>query len=285
MPIKSAFRGHRISPVWALILSITLLGVLAKATAAPRTVSLAPHLTELVYAVGGEAALVGVVEWSDYPAAARLQPRIGDAFRLDLERIIALEAEQALAWVGGTPPEAARRLEQLGLTVHWIETRTLDDIGQGMRQIGAALDAAEAADIAAREFSNALAARRRPHPNHPPIRVFYQVSAQPLFTLGGQHVINEVFALCGAENVFADLNVEASAVDREAVLARTPDVIVIGGDGGGEQASTHHADPVLIERTPVIVIHADFLVRPTPRLLHGVDQLCSQLQGINHATH
>lgn len=268
---------------WALALSITLMGV--NVHAAPRTLSLAPHLTELVYAVGGEAALVGVVEWSDYPAAALMLPRIGDAFRLDLERIVALQAEQALAWVGGTPPEAARRLEQLGLTVHWIETRTLDDIGQAMRQIGAALDAKDAADTAAREFTNAVATRQQQHPNHPPVRVFYQVSAQPLFTLGNQHVINEVLALCGAENVFADLNAEASAVDREAVLARSPDVIVIGGDGGGEQPSAHHADPILAERTPVMVIHADLLVRPTPRLLHGIDQLCTQLKGLDDATH
>jgi iron complex transport system substrate-binding protein len=284
MPIKFASNGFMTRCRWVLISVMVWLAAGAAWAQPPRTITLAPHLTELVYAVGGEAALVGVVAWSDYPAAAQHLPHIGDAFRLDLERIVALQAEQALAWTGGTPPEAARRLEQLGLTVHWIETQSLDQIASAMRHIGLALNMADTAEDAATEFTSALQHRRQQRPETTDLRVFYQVSAQPLFTLGGQHVINEVFELCGARNVFADLNTEASAVDREAVLARSPDVIVIGHNGDSHEASTIQSDPLLVDRAPVIVINADFLVRPTPRLVKGIDQLCSQLEGLRDAT-
>jgi len=267
-----------------LVLAMLWLGPGAAWAEPPRTITLAPHLTELVYAVGGEAALVGVVAWSDYPSAAQQLPHIGDAFRLDLERIVALQAEQALAWTGGTPPEAARRLEQLGLTVHWIETRNLNQIGGALRQIGSALGMTAVAEDAAAAFDTALQDRRQHRPAVNDLSVFYQVSAQPLFTLGGQHVINEVFELCGAHNVFADLNTEASAVDREAVLARSPDVILIGSNGDSHDASSVQSDPILVEQATVIVINADFLVRPTPRLLQGINELCIQLQGLRDAT-
>ena len=269
MPIK--FGSRPIKMLW-------LLGWFAAAAAAladaPRTISLAPHLTELVYAVDAEQALVGVVAWSDYPPEARHLPQIGDAFRFDLEAVLAVKAEQALAWTGGTPPEAARRLQQLGVTVHWINTRSLADIEQALRQIGALMGQDPAGQRAAGRFAQAVAHHRHERPVGPALRVFYQVSSQPLMTLGGQHVINELLDLCGAENVFADLSTEASAVDREAVLARAPEVVLIGHNG---DADAVQVDPILATGRPVIALHADLLVRPSPRLLLGIEQLCSVL--------
>src|SRR5690625_7415311 len=92
-----------------------------------RTVTLAPHLTELVYEIGAQDHLVGVVEWSNWPEEAKALPRIGSAFRFDMEAILSLEAEIALAWSGGTPAAVVLPTHYLDFIVFWSQTHYLDD--------------------------------------------------------------------------------------------------------------------------------------------------------------
>nr|WP_277347545.1 ABC transporter substrate-binding protein [Wenzhouxiangella sp. XN79A] len=246
---------------------------------------MAPHLTELAYQAGIGDHLVGAVEWSDHPAAARQLPRIGDAFRFDAERILALDATHALAWTGGTPAAAIEQIENLGITVLSIETRTLDQIGDALETLGALGQRPEVGRRAARRYREALEERRQAdRPDRAPLRIFYQVSARPLFTLGGRHVINEVFGLCGARNVFAGLDVEAAPVGAEAVLDASPDLLLVGlepaGDtpqGPGERARARVNPALGTECRPVVGVEAAPLVRPTPRILDAADRLCAAL--------
>ena len=260
-----------------------------------RAISLAPHLTELVFTAGAGHRLVGVVEWSDYPPTALDIPRIGDAFRFDIERIVALDTSHALAWTGGTPMAAIQQLESLGIEVIQVQTRTLDEIAQALQRIGQTFGSAETADRAAAEFirqRDALASARE---DTIPVPVFYQVSERPLFTLGGRHVINEVFALCGAHNIFADLQIEASVVGREAVITAQPLIIIAGSNAPSPTADS--LDPSWPEHPPLghwqsfdlvpavacgygWVVDPALLVRPTPRILDGARQLCEWLDHI-----
>lgn len=254
----------------------------AETPVTPRIVSLAPHLTELAFNAGIGDALVGVVEWSDYPAAAASLPRIGDAFRFDLERILRLEATHALAWGGGTPHGAIAELEALGVAVEVIEIGTLDQIGSAIERLGGLGGNPDVADAAAATFRARLARfRNRSRPERAPVSIFYQVSERPLFTLGAGHVINEVFALCGAVNAFGELDTEAASIDLEAVLARDPMAIVIGGDGNAESGSHWASFPNLRAVACDNILHVDpaLLVRPTPRVLDGARKLCAWLDG------
>ena len=260
-----------------------------------RVISLAPHLTELMFTAGAEQYLVGVVEWSDYPAAAGELPRIGDAFRFDIERIISLQTTHALAWAGGTPMAAIDQLESLGIEVLEIETRTLNEIAQALREIGDRFDSQAQAQAAAAEFEQQLQALDKKHGGSL-LPVFYQVSERPLFTLGGRHVINEVFALCGARNIFAELEIEASVVGREAVIAAAPWAMIAGDSelnpsdakadqpletGWPEQAPLGHWRT--FNQIPAVAcghawtVDPALLVRPTPRILEGATQLCAWL--------
>lgn len=277
----------RVAPIVALPLLVLASGAPLAAAAGevdppPRIVSLAPHLTELAFEAGIGERMVGAVAWSDYPPEAERLPRIGDAFRLDLERIVRLGATDALAWPGGTPDEAVRRIEGLGIEVHSIAVRSLDAIPLALQELGRLGKAtARASEAAARFNARRQALVERFSDRGAPIEVFYQVSQTPLFTLGGRHVINDVLALCGAENAFGDLDTEAAAIDLEALLDRNPAAIIAGRSAGEPDVSDAwavHRSLRAVQCNHVLEVNPDLLVRPTTRLLDGAASLCEWLQ-------
>lgn len=272
---------HRLLVYATIVLMCASTAGPVRAEAAPRIVSLAPHLTELAFDAGIDALLVGAVAWSDYPAEAGDIPRIGDAFRFDLERIVRLRTTHALAWAGGTPADAIAELRQLGIAVEVIEIVTLDQVGDAIERLGALGDNPEQAAASAADFRRRLSAfRTRAESGWPDVEVFYQVSARPLFTLAGRHVINEVLALCGASNVFAELDTEAASVDLEAVLARDPLAIVAADPGNGDPAASWRNYPQLraVACDNILRVDPAMLVSPTPRVLDGARNLCDWLE-------
>ena len=263
---------------WRFALAV-LVGWLAWADVVaeqPRVISMAPHLTELAYAAGVGDRLVGVVDWSDYPPEASELPSIGDAFRFDLERIMALDPDLALAWRGGTPAQVIGRLEDIGIEVIWIESRSLADIADALEVIGRKLGNSDQGQAAAQAFREALDDRVAEAPRET-LKVFYQVSARPLYTLGGRHVINEVFVLCGMRNIFADLDIEASVVDFEAVLAAEPDLIIASRENNDNDPLAQWRESGLLDlqQTHLHQVEPTLLVRPTPRILEGIEHICA----------
>ncbi|MGY6586993.1 MAG: cobalamin-binding protein [Wenzhouxiangella sp.] len=261
----------------ALILLLGLWSVSSTAESAPeRIVSLAPHLTELAYDAGLGGQLVGVVAYSDYPPEARDLPAIGDAFRFDLEKLLQLDTQLALAWAGGTPNSVIERIRELGIEVVVISTRTLDDIPAALRTLAGYSHYPVQGEQAAKGLEQALQARR----NRAPAAhgsAFYQVSERPLFTLGGRHVISEVMRLCGLENLFKSLDSEAAAVDLEAVLAGQPDWLIIGHepiDPTRTQNARRFWTARGIDAERILVVDPTLLIRPTARILDGIDELC-----------
>lgn len=270
--LNGGLRGCAVVVLWCWTLA-------AAATETSRTVTLAPHLTELAFAAGGGQAVVGVVDHSDHPEQARSLPLVGDAFRLDLEAIIELNPDLALAWRGGTPEAAAESLESLGIDVVWIEIRSLDDIGRALKRIGETLGSPQQSAAAARDYASRLEKIDAPTSvDARPVTIFYQVSARPLYTLGGRHVINEVFERCGAVNLFAELDTEAGVVDTEAVIAREPDLIIAAREqDAGDHSLEHWRDTSLVESgdTRLHTVDPDLLVRPTPRIIEGIEHICA----------
>ncbi len=262
------------------LILLALSGAIA-AESAPRAVSLAPSLTELAFAAGAGDRLVGAVEWSDYPPEAAELPLIGDAFRFDLERIVALSPDLALAWQGGTPVRAAARIESVGIRVVWVATSTLEEIATALEQVGAELGRAESGRKAAGGFRQRLKALKTEYRTEQrPIPVFYQVASRPLYTLGGRHVINEVMAICGMENLFAGLDTEAAVVDFEAVLAAGPQMILAGDEPGNSDPLKRWRESGLVDDGVALHrVEATLLVRPTPRLADGIEALCSLREG------
>lgn len=241
-----------------------------------RIISLTPHLTELLFAVGAGAQVVGVDSASDYPAVAQSLPRVGDYSRINFERILALKPDLVLVWMGGNRAADIHALKKLGLPVLHTQATQLKDVARLSRLIGKASGHAGQGEAAARDFTTRLAALQVKLPSRPPVKVFYQVWDRPLITVGGTHWISDALTLCGAHNVFAELRALSPAVSLEAVLQRSPELIVSGTDAPDMRRQwQRYASLPAVTNQAFARLDADRLHRLTPRLIEGVAELCA----------
>jgi iron complex transport system substrate-binding protein len=265
------------------------LFILCRADAAtvapqPRIVSLAPNLTELTFSAGAGSQIVGTVEFSDYPQAARAIPRIGDAFRIDYERLLALHPDVVFAWESGTPKNVIERLRALNVNVRVIATYRIADISVAMREIGAISGTAAIAERVGAQFERDIEALRQQYSARPTVSVFLQINDRPLFTVNGKQVMSEIVSLCGGRNVFADLNDLAPEIGEEAVIAADPQVI-LATDNSGDDALEHwrHWQRMKAVKTGnLYVLPPDDMARPTTRLALGAAELCRTLETARH---
>ena len=250
---------------------------------ARRIVSLAPYLSELLYAAGAGKAVVGVSEFSDYPEAAAAVSRVGGGTGLDLEAILALQPDLVVAWQSGNPVNQVERLRSLGLTVFLSEPRQLLDVPDTLLRLGRLAGTETVAKAAADSFTGRYLQLEKHYASRPTVSVFYQIWEQPLMTLNGEHLFTDVLRLCGGRNVFAELPALAPQVDIEAVLAADPEVIVVAVDDRDTSLlAAWQRWPSLsaVQNGRVYAVTRERLVRHTPRILEGAEELCAILEGV-----
>ena len=251
---------------------------------ARRIVSLAPHVTEILFAAGAGEHVVGVVAYSDYPEAARALPQVGGYTQVDLEAIVGLRPDLVIGWRSGNRDAHLARLRAMGIPVYLNEPRSLDDVARSLEQFGrlAGSDAAaRAAATAFRARHSALATR---YAGQSPVRTFYQIWDRPLMTVNDEHLIADVIRLCGGSNVFGGLSQLAPTIGVEAVLAANPEAIVASGMGDArpEWLDQWARWPQLeaTRRDNLFFIPPDLIQRHTPRILEGAARLCEQLETV-----
>jgi iron complex transport system substrate-binding protein len=250
------------------------------AAPARRIVSLAPHATELLFAAGAGDRVVGVLKGSDHPPAAARLPVVGDAYALDLERIVALHPDLIVTWPYTTAPQVAV-LRGRGIAVFASDPQTIDGIAQDLLRLGELAGTAEVAQRSAAAFRARLAALSERAGGQRPVAVFYEIWNAPLYTIGGRHLITQALAACGGSNVFANLTLPAPTVSVEAVLAARPEAIVAGTDGGARpawlDAWRRWHDLPAARNDHLYAVDANLLHRSGPRFVDGVAQLCAVL--------
>ena len=248
---------------------------------ASRIISLAPSLTELIYAAGAGAKLVGVVEYSDFPEAAKAIPIIGRHDLLDLERILQLEPDLIVAWQTGNPRASVNRLRALGLTVYMAEPKRLDSIPSHITRLATLAGTEQAAGLVIAEFNRKLHELTEHYRDREPVSLFYQVWDVPLISAGGNELINDIIEICGGRNIFSDINLVAPKVSEEAVLARNPLVIIASGMDieRPEWLDDWLRWPSLdaVSQGNLFFVPPELLQRHTPRALQGAEMMCQQI--------
>lgn len=248
---------------------------------AQRVISMSPHVTELLFAAGGGARVVGVMNFSDYPEAAKAIPLVGSNASLDMEKLVALKPDLLVVWQSGNTARQLEQLRQLGIPMFYSEPQRMEDIATSVERLGRLLDTAPAAAQAAATFrakSAALAAR---YGKRSPVRMFYQIWDKPLYTLNGKQIVSDAIALCGGVNVFGALPVKAPEVSVEAVIGADPEAI-FGGERdeqseGGLNLWKPYRSMLAVRRGNLFSLSGGLLARAGPRMVDGAAELCEKL--------
>lgn len=252
---------------------------------ARRIVSLAPHVTENLFSAGAGEYIVGVVQYSDFPPEANKIPRVGGYKSLDLEAIVALQPDLVVAWESGNKQQV-EKLAQLGLIIFRSEPRKLLDIPIELENLGKLVGSEDIANKAARAFRVQYSTLKNNYSGQPKVRAFYQVWDQPLMTINGQHLINDVMNLCGVENVFAELHSSNPTIDVEAVLVADPQMITASGMGEArpEWLDDWRRWPQLqaVKRDNLFFIPPSIIQRHTMRILQAAEKLCLQAEEVRN---
>ncbi len=249
---------------------------------ARRVVTLAPSLTELVYAAGAHQQLVGVSAYSDFPEGATYKPKVADAGGVSFEALLALKPDLVLAWKGGTRPADITRLESLGINVFVIDIRSLADVPRALRTIGKLTGRPNISDTPERVaaiFESKLEILQLANKDKMRVRVFFEISQMPLMTINDQHFISETLKLCGGVNVFTDVAQVVLEPSREVLLQRGADAILrpasIHKDIARDKAL--YSGLAAYRNDRIYPLNADWILRPGPRVLLAAEEICTAL--------
>jgi iron complex transport system substrate-binding protein len=249
---------------------------------ARRVISMAPHVTELLFAAGGGKRIVGAMNYSDYPAEARSIPSVGTNSQIDLERVIALKPDLLIVWESGNRARQIEQLARLGIPVFHSEPRRLEQVATSIERFGQLLGTGQQAQAAAADYRARIAGLAARYGHNAPVRVFYQVWDKPLFTLNDQQIVSDAIRLCGGQNIFGKLAVIAPELNVEAVLQQDPEVIVSGDEHAfgdrGVGIWKGYRSLLAVKRQNLVTLDGELLTRPGPRTAQGAAQLCEAIE-------
>lgn len=247
-------------------------------------VSLAPHITELVFAISAGNKLVGTVNHSDYPKEALSIPRVGSYKKVSYETIAALQPDLILAFGSGNGWEMINHLRSLGFKVYVDEPGELEDLAKTLKKLGLLLGQPDQGEQQAQEFLQRHNALKVRYQHKETVEVFYQVWNKPLITISNKHIISDVIRLCGGKNIFDDAIPLAPKISLEMVIRRNPEVILASGMG---EARPKWLDDWrsftsirAVKNGQLYFIPPDLLQRHTPRILNGAEMMCRYLDQV-----
>jgi iron complex transport system substrate-binding protein len=254
----------------------------AISAAAPRIVSLAPGATAMLFAAGAGSQVVGTSRYSNEPEEAQHVERVGDALNFDLERILGLHPDVVIVWGGGTSELQIGKIERVGLPVYRHRLRRLADIPDSLRRLGVLAGTQRAAEAAAAEYAQRIAALEQRYARSEAGSVLIQVWDRPIYTVGRSELLSDVLRVCGYHNLYSDLEDPGPAVSLESVLTRDPDVILAIGadrDSASEWVSRWRAYPSLraVRNARLVPWNDPRLSRFGPSMVEATAALCAAL--------
>jgi iron complex transport system substrate-binding protein len=262
----------------------------AELTSPPRRiVSLAPSMTEILFAVGLGDNIVGVTTFCDYPEEAKKKPKIGGMSNPSLEAVVSLKPDIVVMTTDGNPKEFEERLRSLKIKTYVFTARRLAELSRGIRELGDALGVKESADDLAREIDagiNVFKTKKSAILNPQSAihrKVLYIVWPEPLIAAGPGTVIDDAIALLGDVNIARGAAADYPKYSIEEVIRQAPDVIIIGKGSGMDMAAVSRGILRRMTSVPAVKSGAicylgDGLYRLGPRVVQGIEELAECLK-------
>lgn len=256
-----------------------------------RAVSLAPSVTEMVFAAGAGDRLVGVTTYCNFPAEADAIQKIGDTQTPNIESIVALNPQIVLVSTASQLEAFMNLLEQQRVAVFVMDPRSLDDVSRHLVQLGRIFGTEATAEAEATTFAGRVSYIRHqmrydrlsPENGHirKPVKVFVQISKEPLFTIGRESFLNDAIEIAGGISVTKDVPGGYPKLSKETAMALEPEVLILSDSEDNREPNAVFAmSPAVIDRR-VYLINADIISRPGPRLVDALEEIAGKLRSQN----
>jgi iron complex transport system substrate-binding protein len=246
-----------------------------------RVITLAPNLTEIVFAVGAGPSLVGNTSYCDFPEEAKKVEKVGDTLHPSLERIIALHPQLVLISTASQLEVFTSQLENQNISVFVTDPHDLEGVFRSIIQIGEILGHDDQAQTLVQQLRTRTASIEEVVKHLRPVRVFYQLSAEPLYTAGHDAFVTDLMRRAGATSVTAAVPGAWPKYSAESALAAQPEAIIL--PTGGSMGAGNSVVAEALRRSPAVAagrvykINDDHLVRPGPRAVDGLNEMARAL--------
>jgi iron complex transport system substrate-binding protein len=248
------------------------------AKAPQRVVSLAPSITEMLFALGLDDQIVGVTNFCNYPPDALTKPKIGYTHP-NLETLLGLRPDMVAAPSEFLRADVVAKLDELKIPVFTLQARSLEDVLSHIHLLGRIFDRSAAADALTRQMRDRLGRITRQLESAPHRRVLYVLSSQPLITVGPDSYIHQMIGIAHGSNIAAAASGAYPRLNMETVLEHNPEVLIFpigsteGVSEGEQQAWTRWTALSAVQHRRLHVVSSDALNRPGPRVMEGLEQL------------
>lgn len=252
-------------------------------SAPQRIVSLSPSNTEIAFALGLGDKMVGVTDYCNYPEEALKITKVGGFSTPNMETVLALQPDIVLA--GDQHEEQVKKLEEMNIPVLVLVPESMDQVFEAMTMVGKAAGVSQEADALISDMKNRLITIKSQVgsvPEQDRVRVYYEISSDPLMSAGSTSIINEVIYLAGGKNIFADVAERYPKISQEVLIERDPQFILCPGSHGSEAFNPQEiaARPMwnkitAVKEDKLFSVNADTISRPGPRLIEAVENLAA----------
>ncbi len=270
-----------------VILGILCAGAAEAASPPKRIISLAPSITEILYALGLGDNIIGVTTFCDYPPEARKKPKIGGMSNPSLEAVISLKPDLVVVTTDGNPKEFEERLVSMKINTFIFDARRLSELPQGIRGLAAALGVKDRGERLAREIEEGIQKSKNSalRTSHSTLRrkVLFIVWPEPLIVAGPGTVIDDAITLLGYENIAGTAKTAYPKYSLEEAIRSEPDVIAIGKGSGMDMHAVSRGILERMKSVPAVkngsvCYLGDGLYRLGPRVVKGIEELAACLK-------
>jgi iron complex transport system substrate-binding protein len=242
-----------------------------------RVVSLAPNLTENIFAVGAGDRLVGVTTFCNYPEDAQKIQKVGDTINPNIETIIALKPQIVFVSTASQIETFMKTLEAQGITVFVTNAKDLNGVLTNLRQLGDIFSTPERTTVLLNELQKRIAAVDERVRDKPKVKTFVQISKEPLFTVGKESFLTEIIDRAGGTSVTKDVATAYPKISKETALAFNPDAIILSDSPDNTEPNEVFKNSPAVRNKMVFKLNADILSRPAPRIVDALEQIAGSL--------
>jgi iron complex transport system substrate-binding protein len=242
-----------------------------------RVVSLAPNLTENIFAVGAGDRLVGVTIYCNYPEDAKKISKVGDTMTPNMETIIALKPQIVFVSTASQIETFTKTLESQNITVFVTNPKDLNGVLTNLRQLAEIFGTSEGTAILLNQLQERIGAVDEQVRDKPKVKTFVQISKEPLFTIGKESFLTEIIERAGGISVTKDVATPYPKLSKETALALNPDAIILSESPDNTEPNDVFKNSTAVKNKKVFKVNADLLSRPSPRIVDALEQIANAL--------